>query len=141
MDNNIDIVNKLDECLRILKSKGITKGMVAKKMSISPGHLSRMISGKEPITEKNIERFNALFNEWTTLNLPRSIPAPSEADNFKIEEPLASYKSLDYYIELADQQDQTIKDLRKLIASQEKYIAELESKLNIKSKASTSRSA
>lgn len=45
----------LEKALRILKSKGIAKGEVAKRLKITPGYLSKMISGEKPVTQSVVD--------------------------------------------------------------------------------------
>ena len=45
----------LEKALRILKSKGIAKGEVAKRLEITPGYLSKMISGEKPVTQSVVD--------------------------------------------------------------------------------------
>ena len=127
MSSDLNLSKEFEYCLRILKSSGITKGEVAKRMSISSGHLSRMISGKEPITRKNIELFNELFSKLVTLD-PENFPL--------LNDPEVPYKSLSYYQELASERERAIEERDRTIASlnytidfQKGKIAELEKKL------------
>ena len=120
--------NDFEYCLRILKSRGITKGEVAQRMSLSSGHLSRMISGKEPMTRTNIDLFNNLFGNWVTFE---------PDDDSIVHDPEVAYKSLTYYQNLsADREkmvqdrDRTISSLNYTITLQKEKIEELERKLS-----------
>jgi transcriptional regulator with XRE-family HTH domain len=53
MDNGFD----LEKALRILKTKKITKETVAKITGVTPGYISKMLSGDKPITQSFIDVF------------------------------------------------------------------------------------
>ncbi len=47
----------LEKSLRILKSKRITKEKVAKVTNVTPGYISKMLSGAKPISQNFIDIF------------------------------------------------------------------------------------
>jgi transcriptional regulator with XRE-family HTH domain len=47
----------LEKSLRILKSKRITKEKVAEQTGVSPGYISKMLSGAKPLSQSYIDVF------------------------------------------------------------------------------------
>lgn len=59
----------IELAVRHLKSKGISKGEIAEKLSITPSHLSRIISGSVSLTDNLIYALNKSYgNELEDLN-------------------------------------------------------------------------
>lgn len=59
MSNGFD----LGKALRILKSKKITKEQVAKVTTVTPGYISKMLSGAKPISESFLDVFLREFGK------------------------------------------------------------------------------
>lgn len=59
--------NNLEISLRKLKSKGITKGEVASELGITPGHLSKLISGDKNLTERFVAAYNKKYGHIASL--------------------------------------------------------------------------
>jgi len=65
----------IEKYLRVLKSRGITKGDVAAALSITPSYLSKIISNEKPLTDTILKNLTAEFGSYEEV-VDKTPPEP-----------------------------------------------------------------